>query len=282
MSPTKTHGHHCSTPQAIANTSILAPTTNTTTSTASMKQKHSKPSSRISSPRQYKPTRSLLTLSLLVLTIFFLFSNVVAAPQQPPAPQPGNGSNGSTPTDNPAGGSGGGGAAKTDANAKPTITSSSSSSGDGNNGSGGFATISAAPPQPTVITTVSVINGTTTTMTITVTPSTPGGGSGGGGAPATTLPKAPQSIIIIQDTPYGKVLPAAGPVDDEIESHFWDQYVPHDGPVKSSANTAFLSASKMDVGLTGRWRQVLFSLFSVHSVLWTAVCVTFAFGLFNA
>ncbi|KAF9125165.1 hypothetical protein BGX30_000586 [Mortierella sp. GBA39] len=195
-----------------------------------MKQKHSKPSSRIIRPRP-------------------------------------NGSNGSTPT-NPAGQSGGD-AARTDANAKPTITSPSN--GDGSNNNGGAATISAAPPQPTVITTVSVINGTTTTMTITVTPSAPGGGSGGGGAPATTLPKAPQSIIIIQDTTYGKVLPAAAPVDDVIESHFWDQYVPHDGPVKSSANTAFFSV-----------RQVFFSLFSVHSVLWTAVCVMFAFGLFNA
>ncbi|KAG0292314.1 hypothetical protein BGZ96_004348 [Linnemannia gamsii] len=165
----------------------------------------------------------------------------------------------------------------TDTNAKATITSSSSSSGDGSKGS---STITGAPPQPTVITTVSVINGTTTTMTITVTPSAGGGGAGAAGAtPATLLPKAPQSIIVIQDTPFGKVLPAAGPANDEIESHFWDQYVPHSGPGKSSANTVSAIKNK-DAGLMGGWRHVFFSLFSAQYVLWTAVCVVF--GLVNA
>ncbi|KAF8947552.1 hypothetical protein BGZ47_008697 [Haplosporangium gracile] len=279
MSPPKNHGHYRITPLVVANTSVL-PLPTTTSTTLSMRQKHSKLSSRSNRPRRHKPRRSLLTLSLLlVLTTSFLFSSIVAAtPQQPPAPQPANGSNGSTPTDNPAaGGSEGGDAAKTDANAKPTTTSFSSSS------NGGTATITEAPPQPTVITTVSVINGTTTTMTITVTLSA--GAGAPAAAPATTLPKAPQSIIIIQDTPYGKVLPAAGPVNDKIESHFWDQYVPHDGAAKSSANAAnaaFISALKKDSGWTGGWRQFFFSLFSVHSVLWTAICVVFAFGLFNA
>ncbi|KAF9153348.1 hypothetical protein BG015_003629 [Linnemannia schmuckeri] len=275
MSPPKYHGHYRITPLVVANPSVLPPPI--TTSTALwMKQKHSKSSSHSSGPQRHKPSRSLLTLSLLlILTTFILFSSTVAAiPQQPPGPQPANGSNGSTPTDNPAvGGSESGDAAKTDANAKPTITSSASSS------NGSTATITEAP-QPTVITTVTVINGTTTTMTITVTSSA--GAGGPAAAPATTLPKAPQSIIIIQDTPYGKVLPAAGPVDDEIESHFWDQYVPHDGAAKSSANTAFISALKKDLGWTAGWRQVFFSTFSVHSVLWTAICVVFAFGIFNA
>ncbi|KAG0368197.1 hypothetical protein BGX24_002910, partial [Mortierella sp. AD032] len=209
--------------------------------------------------------------SLLVLTLSLLLSplaaNVVSAdPQQPPAPQPANGG-GSTPTNNPVAAPGD--AAKTDSGSKPTITSS------GGGTASGASTITDAPPQPTVISTVTVINGTTTTVSITVTP------AGGGGLPAaavpTTLPKAPQSIIVIQDTPYGKVLPAAGPPDDVIESHFWDQYVPHEGgPKSSSASTGAVSA--IITGAGGGWRQYV-SLFLVHSIALWAVAVALELAL---
>ncbi|KAG0036389.1 hypothetical protein BGZ82_004295 [Podila clonocystis] len=84
-----------------------------------------------------------------------------------------------------------------------------------------------------------------------------------GAAPApvvpttSTIPKAAQSILVIQSTTYGKVLPAAGPVDDHIESHFWDQFSPPDMPGKSS------SASHRAQSAIG-W---LFSLFGQSLVM---------------
>ncbi|KAF9983929.1 hypothetical protein BGZ75_004519 [Mortierella antarctica] len=59
----------------------------------------------------------------------------------------------------------------------------------------------------------------------------------------TTLPKAPQSILVVESTTYGKVLPAAGPADDHIGGHFWDQYsqISSDG---SRSSAALLSLPK--------------------------------------
>ncbi|KAG0047016.1 hypothetical protein BGZ83_007848 [Gryganskiella cystojenkinii] len=137
----------------------------------------------------------------------------------PPPPQPGSNPNGQ------------GAAAAPSGNSSPNTKDSSHGHDSVTSSSTITATVSA--PKPTTITTVTVINGTTTTMTLTITPS-PAAGANPGPPPPTSLPKAPQSILVIQSTSYGKVLPAAGPVDDQIESHFWDQFVPRDPGVKAS------------------------------------------------
>ncbi|KAF9575918.1 hypothetical protein BGW38_008179, partial [Lunasporangiospora selenospora] len=87
----------------------------------------------------------------------------------------------------------------------------------GNNGA-------TTPPAGSIVTTVTVINGTTTTVTLTLTAAAPPAVQ----QPQTTslIPKAPQSVLLIQSTTFGKVLPAAGPVDDQVESHFWDRFAP--------------------------------------------------------
>jgi len=64
----------------------------------------------------------------------------------------------------------------------------------------------------------------------------------------TTLPKAPQSILVVESTTYGKVLPAAGPADDHIGGHFWDQFgqISSDG---SRSSAALLSLPKPSLAL---------------------------------
>ncbi|KAF9101617.1 hypothetical protein BGX29_005440 [Mortierella sp. GBA35] len=100
-------------------------------------------------------------------------------------------------------------------------------------------------------------------MTVTITPAPVAGGAGPAVAPMTSsLPKAPQSILVVGSTPYGKVLPAAGPVDDEIKSHFWDQYLPNNGGApKSSSSPVTLHFPP---------------LFSMPSALW-AILVVYGF-----
>ncbi|KAF9920667.1 hypothetical protein FBU30_009475 [Linnemannia zychae] len=216
-------------------------------------------SSRINQNARRQKYVSLLTLSFFALTLILVFLPLAITAADPPAPQPAN--SGGTPTD-AAAPVPGGSPAKIDPNSKPTVVPTASLEI-------GSSTVTEAPPQPTIITTVTVISGTSTTVTITVTPA-----AGNPSSPATSsLPKAPQSIIIVQGTPYGKVLPAAGPINDEIESHFWDQYVPRDGDTKSSASSTISKNAII------RWRRSLsFSLFSVHSALWT-ICITVILGV---
>ncbi|KAF9574562.1 hypothetical protein EC968_006175 [Mortierella alpina] len=63
----------------------------------------------------------------------------------------------------------------------------------------------------------------------------------------TTLPKAPQSILVVESTTYGKVLPAAGPVDDHIGGHFWDQFgqISSDGSKSSAAPLSLPKSSSV-------------------------------------
>ncbi|KAK3825965.1 MAG: hypothetical protein J3Q66DRAFT_365670 [Benniella sp.] len=86
--------------------------------------------------------------------------------------------------------------------------------------------------QPSIITTI--INGTPTTLT-TMTAASPAYQQPILGP--NSIPKAPQSLLVVQSTTYGKVLPAVAPTDDWINSHFWDQFVPpSQGGQKSSAS----------------------------------------------
>ncbi|KAG0262076.1 hypothetical protein BG011_000351 [Mortierella polycephala] len=49
------------------------------------------------------------------------------------------------------------------------------------------------------------------------------------------VPKAPQSVIVIQSTTYGNVLPAAAPVDDHVETHLRNHRASSDGRGRLSA-----------------------------------------------
>ncbi|KAF9360671.1 hypothetical protein BGX26_008174 [Mortierella sp. AD094] len=158
---------------------------------------------------------------LLIFLLAIIIRPVVAQP--PPGPQPGsqpgtdasatttsNGSN--TPT-------------KTQSNSHTTITNSSSAN----------STVA----QSQIISTVTVINGTTTTIVATITAPQPAQQA----APATSsLPKAPQSVFVVQSTAYGKVLPAAGPSDDGVNNN---QPVPRPKSsatyVKSSPSSSLFS-----------------------------------------
>lgn len=170
--------------------------------------------------RQWLLLTQLTLLGLLFLSTFVLAQSGDGSLSSPPAPQPGSGSNGQgamAPSDDSS-------SSKTQDSSdrhQDSITSSSTITG------------TAASTKPTTITTVTVINGTTTTLTLVITP-TPAAVAAQQPPPPTSLPKAPQSILIIQSTSYGKVLPAAGPADDQIESHFWDQFVSREGGAKAS------------------------------------------------
>ncbi|KAF9317103.1 hypothetical protein BG003_001149 [Podila horticola] len=184
-------------------------------------------------PRYFK--KSLVAILVLLLLLSLCLVSAQSSGDSPPPAQPG--SDKSEPPTKTHGSDSGGGHGSVTVSAGTTIT---------------------AAPSPSVITTVSVINGTTTTITMTIT-----------AAPAplvpttSTIPKAAQSILVIQSTTYGKVLPAAGPVDDHIESHFWDQFSPPDIPGKGKSSSASHRAQS-SIG----W---LFSVFGRSLVM--VVCV---------
>ncbi|KAF9025122.1 hypothetical protein CPC16_001802 [Podila verticillata] len=191
--------------------------------------------------KHHRP-RSLkkLLVAILVLTLLSQLCLVSAqsSDDSPPPAQPGS-----------------------DKSEPPTKTHGSDSGGHGSVTVSGSATITAAP-SPSVYTTVSVINGTTTTLTMTITAAAP--------APVvqttSTIPKAAQSILVIQSTAYGKVLPAAGPVDDNIESHFWDQFSPQDIPGGKGSKSSSANSHQAQSALG--W---LFSVFGQSLVM--IVCV---------
>ena len=182
----------------------------------------------------------LVVLGLL-LALVVAQSNGGTPASSPPAPQPGPDLNNQ--------------AAIAPSGESPTPTQNS---GDKHHDSA-TATItgSASPPKPTTITTVSVINGTTTTLTLTITPT-----QAAQPPPPTSIPKAPQSVLVVQSISYGKVLPAAGPADDLIQSHFWDQFLPKEGGAKAS-----------DGSLSHLWRGSSESTTLVWTVMMVIVTV---------
>ncbi|KAG0364645.1 hypothetical protein BGZ54_007293 [Gamsiella multidivaricata] len=104
-------------------------------------------------------------------------------------------------------------------------------------------------PLTSVISTVTVLNGTIMTVTAVITIGQTGQPATQQAIPATsTLPKAPQSILVVQSTSYGKILPAAGPPNDQIESHFWDQFVPSPQGKKKSLSTETSQAWTFTIG----------------------------------
>ncbi|KAF9303070.1 hypothetical protein BGZ74_004424 [Mortierella antarctica] len=186
-------------------------------------------------PRSF--TKSLVATLVFALLLSLCLVSAQSSGGSPPLAQPG--SDLSDPPTKTHGGDSGGGHGSVTVPGGATVT---------------------AVPSPSVVTTVSVINGTTTTITMTITAAGP--------APVvpttSTIPKAAQSILVVQSTTYGKVLPAAGPVDDRIESHFWDQFSPPDMPGKGKSSSASHRAQSA-VG----W---LLSVFGQSLVM--VVCVT--------
>ncbi|KAG0267529.1 hypothetical protein DFQ27_008670 [Actinomortierella ambigua] len=151
------------------------------------------------------PTITLLKTLLVVLLLAY-----VALAQAPPAsnPQPGPGAIPQPTTES------GDKRKGTKDNERPPIAAAAASSGSGGAG--------------VVMTTVTMISGTPTTITITPTASglQPPGGGGGVITGTPTVTKVVQSVLVVASTTYGRPLPAAGPIDDEIESHFWDRFMP--------------------------------------------------------
>jgi len=185
-------------------------------------------------------TRRSIFIIIVSLATILLFPSLVTA-QLPPGPQPGIGVDYSVASTDPGA-------------AAPTISQDSNT----NHATITMSITATGVPKPTIITTVAVVSGTTTTLTTVITGAVGTGVSGAMGAQGTglpvpaitsTLPKAPQSILVVQSTTYGKILPAAGPVDDQIQSHFWDQFVarPEDssGKKSSSSSSIRLSSSMM-------------------------------------
>ncbi|KAI8357063.1 hypothetical protein B0O80DRAFT_424982 [Mortierella sp. GBAus27b] len=139
---------------------------------------------------------------ILILLLVVLLQSTASA-QAPPAPQPGLG---------------------IDPNGVPAASDSTPTKTLGPE-PGSHVTSTRPPiPNPSVTTTVTVINGTTTLTTVTNAPTAPPGIQQP--PTITSLTKPPQSVLIVQSTTYGMVLPAAGPSDDTIEGHFWDRFVP--------------------------------------------------------
>ncbi|KAG0022851.1 hypothetical protein BGZ80_011002, partial [Entomortierella chlamydospora] len=140
--------------------------------------------------------------------------------QPPPGPQPG-----SQPRTDPSP------IATSDGNNTPTKT-------QGNNIHATVTNSSSAVIQ--IVSTVTVINGATTTLVATITSPQPVQQV----APAaSSLPKAPQSVFVIQSATYGKVLPAAGPSDDQ---NFW-------GPLVGMKSSAYVKSSPtLQIPFAGR------------------------------
>ncbi|KAF9162213.1 hypothetical protein DFQ26_003752 [Actinomortierella ambigua] len=149
------------------------------------------------------------TITLLKTLLVVLLLACVALAQAPPAsnPQPGPGAIPQPTTES------GDKRKGTKDNERPPIAAAATS------GSGGAGV---------VMTTVTMISGTPTTITITPTASglQPPGGGGGVITGTPTVTKVVQSVLVVASTTYGRPLPAAGPIDDEIESHFWDRFMP--------------------------------------------------------
>ncbi|KAF9428816.1 hypothetical protein BGZ94_000945 [Podila epigama] len=173
------------------------------------------PSARSIAYKHHRPRAiDRCRLSFLVAIIAWIAIGSVTAQSSslpPPAPQPGS-DKPEAPTKTHG---------SNNVIIKGTITGSSA------------ATIT-APATPSIITTVSVINGTTSTLTLTVTPSILAQAAPNGSG----LPKAVQSILVVQSTTFGKVLPAAPPPDDHIDSHFWDQFSHPDIPGSSNGRSS--------------------------------------------
>ncbi|KAF9436541.1 hypothetical protein BGZ76_003629 [Entomortierella beljakovae] len=139
--------------------------------------------------------------------------------QSPAGPQPGSQAGNDPSATIPYGGD------------TPTKTQSSNNNRPSATSGSGDST-----PQAQAVTTVTVINGTTTTIVASATVPQPQPQQ----QPVITtssLPKASQSVIVIQSVTYGKVLPAAGPTDDQISGHFWDQLVPASDGTKAASST---------------------------------------------
>lgn len=173
--------------------------------------------------RHRRPWERSLLIQVVVLGLLLVLvvaqSNGGTSISLPPAPQPGPDLNNQ-------------GAMAPSADS-PSPTQNSGDKPHDSTTASATITASAAPPKPTTITTVTVINGTTTTLTLTITP-TQAAAPAAQPPPPTSIPKAPQSVLVVQSISYGKVLPAAGPADDQMESHFWDQFLPKEGGAKAS------------------------------------------------
>ncbi|KAI1321605.1 hypothetical protein EDD11_003085 [Mortierella claussenii] len=182
-------------------------------------------------------TAMLIFISLAVLFLFF----ATAAAQSVPGPQPGAAIAPSV-TSGDAG--------------KISPTKTQDSGGNRPMAVTGMGTDGSASARVSVVTTVTVIDGATTTITSMVTPAPVAGNNQLQPAAAATssLSKAPQSILVVQSTTFGKTLPAAGPVDDQIESHFWDQFVvrPEGGSRTSSGN--MIRELSMFMSMSTVWR----------------------------
>ncbi|KAG0244745.1 hypothetical protein BGW41_006303 [Actinomortierella wolfii] len=159
-------------------------------------------------PSKVQTGTSTLTLFKAFL-VLFLVVGVVLAQDPPFNPQPGPGAFPQPTSD-------GSNIRKNDKerNGHSSATATAAVLG------GGSGSISSG----SVVTTVTVIDGTTSTYTMGPTATVPAMVNEVTRTP--TISKAVQSVLVIASTTYGKPLPAAGPVDDQMESHFWDKFKP--------------------------------------------------------
>ncbi|KAF9975035.1 hypothetical protein BGZ73_001442 [Actinomortierella ambigua] len=168
-------------------------------------------------PRAGAPTT--FTLFKTLLLVFMLACVVVAQAPAPVNPQPGAGA---VPQPTP----------ETNDKRKNNKEGDRSSGASAGNVGGG-----------PIMTTVTVISGTTKIITITPTATEPSA-AGGVITGTPTIPKAVQSVLVVASTSFGRALPAAGPVNDEIESHFWDRFMPRP-PVAPSSAQGFHSQDRI-------------------------------------
>jgi hypothetical protein len=171
---------------------------------------------------------------LFVLLTVVVLQNTASA-QSLPLPQPGVGIDPSVPSASDLGGT----RTRTLDTNHATITASGTSP--------------SLTSQPSILTTT--INGTPTTLT-TMAAASPAYQQPILGP--NSIPKAPQSLLVIQSTTYGKVLPAVVPTDDRIDSHFWYQFVPpSQGGQRSSASCTWPSFALPVSSLLSLWWHVV-------------------------